>query len=326
MQVMRFAAYGPPEVLAPAEIPDPIPGPDDVLVAIEAASVVPGDTKLRAGAIQWYFPISLPCVPGRDGAGVVAAVGERVDYARVGDAVSFVADRAVQGSYAGYIVRDRASIVPLPARLSFAEGAAFMHASSCAWIALVRTANVQPGQRLLVQGAAGAIGSMAVQLGHHLGAHVTGTCRARNADYVRGLGADDVIAYDQDDYVARGRSFDVALDLIGGDVHAHSCAVLRPGGMLAWLHAAPFTDVSAAHDVRAVNAPIHDDAETLHAVFDLGARGILKPQVSRVMPLAQAAEAHRLIEAGQNSRGRIVLDVRGNACVRPGEGPGSSRT
>src|SRR5690606_37805815 len=119
---------GEPQVMAVREVPSPRCGPGQVLIDVEAASVTPGDWKLRAGLLKEIFPVSLPCIPGRDGAGVVVQAGESVDYARVGDPVCFVADRLRQGSYAERIVRDADSIVPLPPGLSYAQGAALVHA------------------------------------------------------------------------------------------------------------------------------------------------------------------------------------------------------
>jgi NADPH:quinone reductase-like Zn-dependent oxidoreductase len=309
VKAVRFARFGPPEVLKLEEVPTPGPGPGEVLIAVAAASVTPGDTKLRAGLLQEIFPVSLPCIPGRDGAGRVAACGAGVDYARVGDAVCFVAERTVQGSYATHIVRGAESIVPMPGSLSFVEGAALMHAATCAWIALVDTARLQPGQRLLVHGGAGAIGGMAVQLGKHLGARVAATCSARNAEYVEGLGADEVLAYDAGRFWDTASRFDAILDLVGGETHERSYPLLRQGGVLVWLLAKPFTDRGAQYGVRVLQARIADNSGANAAVIALAGRGALKAQVSRVMPLAAAAEAHGMMEAGLNSRGRIVLET-----------------
>jgi NADPH:quinone reductase-like Zn-dependent oxidoreductase len=295
---------------------DRLPGPDEVQIDIEAASVIPGDWKLRAGHLQKMFDVALPKIPGRDGAGIVAAVGGRVAYARPGDAVCFATQHVEAGSYAESVIRDARSIVPMPPGLSFAEGAALMHAGSCAWIALNEAVKLEHGQRLLVIGAAGAIGAMAVQLGRHMGATVAGICSERNADYVMGLGAEAVFAYDKREAPPAG-SFDVALDLVGGDAHGVACTALRPGGALAWLIAAPFRDRGAEFGVRTVQARIHDEPQVLRAVTDLARQGAWRPQVSRILPLAEAAEAHRLLEAGQNSRGRIVLDIRGRAAAKP---------
>jgi NADPH:quinone reductase-like Zn-dependent oxidoreductase len=310
MNCMRFSRFGPPEVLKLHEVPTPLPGPDEIVVAIEAASVTPGDAKLRAGLLQEFFPVSLPCIPGRDGAGRVAALGSAVDYARRGEPVCFVAERTVQGSYATHIVRDARSVVALPDRLSFAEGAALMHAGTCAWIALVENAGLERGQKLLVHGGSGAIGGMAVQLAKHLGARVSATCSARNTDYVRSLGADEVIAHDREAFWERRGGFDIVLDLVGGETHERSYPLLRKGGTLVWLIAQPFEDRSAEFAVRTLQARIVGNPRANAAVVALAGKGAIKAQVSRCMPLREAAEAHRMVESGRASRGRIVLDTR----------------
>lgn len=317
MKAIRFAAFGDPGVLTLEQIPAPQPGPREVLIDIEAACVTPGDWKLRAGHLKQVFPVALPCVPGRDGAGIIVATGDQVDYVSVGDAVCFVAERTVQGSYAEQIVRDAASIVSLPASLSFAQGAALMHAGTCAWIVLSGFARLERGQKILVHAGAGAIGGMAVQLARHLGAFVAATCSARNADYVRSLGADVVIEYDRSDFSTQLHDYDVVLDLIGGDVHRRSYPVLKRGGRLVCLKALPIEDRSAEFGVHLMPAPIHDTPQALAAVIDLARRGLLTPQISRVMPLAQAAEAHRIVQNNENSRGRVILDIRGRASQCP---------
>jgi len=310
MKAMRFSSFGPPEVLKLEEAPTPVPAPQEVLVEVQAASVTPGDTKLRAGLLQKMFPVSLPCIPGRDGAGRVVAAGAQAHYAKVGDAVCFVADRTRQGSYATHIARDAHSVVPLPSGLSFTEGASLMHAATCAWIALVDTAALQAGERLLVLGGSGAIGGMAVQIARHLGAQVVATCSARNLDYVRSLGAEQAVAYDEGAAPGEKASFDVVLDLVGGEAHERAYPLLRKGGRLVWLIAKPFTDRSAEYGVKTLQAHIIDSPRVNAIVVDLAAKRAIKPQVSRVMPLAEAAQAHRLVEAGQVSRGRIILDIR----------------
>jgi len=313
VKAIAYERYGGPEVLQLVDLPDPAPGPGEVLVELQAASVIPADWKVRSGALTHFFDVTFPKIPGRDGAGVVAAVGDGVDYAAVGDLVCVVAQHSEAGTYAERIVRDAASVVAKPAGLTFADGAALMHAGICAWIALVETAELESGMRVLVHGGAGAIGSMAVQLAAHLGADVTATCHSSNVDYVRGLGAGQAIAYDREDFRDAAGPFDVVLDLIGGEVHARSYDVLRRGGTLVYLIAAPIEDRSADYGVRAVRAQIHDDIAALRAVVDLAERRAWRPQVSRVMPLAQAAEAHRLLERGDNTRGRLVLDIGGAA-------------
>ena len=156
---------------------------------------------------------------------------------------------------------------------------------------------------------AGAIGGMAVPLARHVGCHVIATSSAANSDYVRELGADEVVAYDQADFIDTVSDVDVVFDLVGGDVHEKSCRVLKSGGSVVWLIAKPFEDVSAAFGVTCKQAKIHDRRETLEEVAGAVERGILKPQVSRVLPLSDAADAHRILENGENSRGRIILNI-----------------
>ena len=307
MKAIQYEAFGGPECLKFVDVPDPVPGRGEIRVDLRAASVIPADWKLRAGHLTDLFTVTFPKIPGRDGAGIVGAIGPGVDWARVGDAVCVVARHEEQGTYAEAILRHRDSVVAKPANLSFAAAAALMHAGICAWIALVETLQVAPGTKLLVHGGAGAIGGMAIQLARHRGAIVTTTCRAANLDYVRGLGAQHAIAYDREDFAAIVAEQDAVLDLIGGDMHRRSYQVLRRGGHLAYLIAAPIEDRAAAHGVRLSRVSIHDGIAVLRAVTEAAAAGILTPQIHATMPLAAAAEAHRLLEAGKVSRGRIVL-------------------
>ncbi len=309
MQAIQYRQFGGPEVLQLVDVADPEPGPGQVRVELRAASVVPADWKLRAGHLKQLFPIALPKIPGRDGAGLVSKLGAGVDYVTVGTRVCVMAQQIEPGTYAQAIVRDRDSIVALPDTISFDEGAALMHAGVCAWICLMETAQLRPGMRLLVQGGAGAIGGLAVQLARHLGAHVAATCRADNAGYVRSLGADEVVAYDREDFTHRLKEFDVVLDLIGGDVHDRSYATLRPGGHMVCLIAAPFENRAAEFGVRVTTTRIHDRRYALDAVVDLAARGVLRPQIFTRMALAEAAAAHRRLEANEVTRGRIVLRI-----------------
>lgn len=310
MKAIRFDRFGGPEELNLVDVPDPVPGPDDVLIETHAVSVVPGDWKLRKGLLTAIFPVQPPKVPGRDGAGIVVAVGDDVSNFAPGDRVCFTCQQVEQGSYAELACRPQREVVAMPENLGFVEAAAVMHAGVCAYTAVVETAAVKTGDKVLVHGAAGAIGGMAVQICKHLGATVNGTCRSSNVDHVHALGVDTAVAYDKADFSASVENQDVVIDLVGGQVHQRSYRVLKPGGMIVWLIAAPFKDQSAEFGVEVRQAMIRDDQETLKAVVELAAAGHIKPLVSRVLPLAQAAEAHRLLEAGKNSRGRLVLQVR----------------
>ena len=312
MKAIMFREYGPAEVLEVAEVPAPrIAAADELLIDVHAASVIPGDTKLRAGVLRHMFEISLPKILGRDGAGVVREVGAGVEGFAPGDRAVFFAMHAEAGCQSGQVVRPEESVVRLPDNLSFVEAAALTHSGICAWLGLHDTLGIGPGQTVLIQGGAGAIGGVCVQLAAMAGARVLATCSARNIDTVRGLGADAAFAYDGADVVAEilaaEGKVDAVYDLVGGKVHGQSCRLLKPGGRLAWLVAEPFEDESADHGVRCDRVVVRDDRAVLQAVMDVAAEGRLKPWVAAEIRPDEIAAAHRRIEAGEVSRGRLVL-------------------
>ena len=311
MKAIHFSDYGGPEVLSYGEFPDPVLARDQVLIEVHAVSVAPSDWLVRAGRLQHMFSQTFPTIPGRDGSGVVVEVGAEADFAQVGDEVVFKVGHVELGSYAERIARGRDTVVAKPVNVSHIEAASGGHAGTCAWIGLVREAGVGPGMKVLIQGGAGAIGGLSLQLAKHLGASpVITTCRRANVDYVRSIGADIAIAYDEEDFRDAVHDCDVVFDLVGGDVHARSYEVLKPGGVMTWLIAEPFEDRSSEYNVVERQAVIDDDPAALKSVIEMIGTGAMKPQVVKVMPLEAAAEAQALLEAGKVSRGRIVLQVR----------------
>jgi NADPH:quinone reductase-like Zn-dependent oxidoreductase len=309
---MRAASYdrhGGPEVITVGEMPMPVAGPGQVLVRLAAAGVAPLDWKLRAGMLAQHFTLNFPKIPGRDGAGTVAALGDGVTGLAVGDRVAVMAPPAMQaGTAAQAIAADARLVVPLPDEVGFDAAAALINSGLSAWIAVMRTAQVQAGQRVLVQSGAGAVGGLMVQLCRHLGATVTATCRADNMDYVCGLGADRAVAYDRP-WPGDLPPQDVVFDLMGGAVHDACYGLLAPGGHLVWLTAAPITDRGAAHGVRVTRAMIADDAVAVAEVLALAARGVLRAQIADRLPLDRLAEAQRRLAAGEVTRGRLILTI-----------------
>lgn len=306
MKAIQYSEHGPAEVMRYVDLPDPIAGPGQILVKVEAASVTPFDWKLRAGYLKSHFTLPMPSVPGRDAGGKVIAVGENVSEFKVGDRAAVMAGVFAQGGYAEMIAIDEKDAVKIPDRPSTVEAVALTNAGLSAWIA-VRTAEVKSGDKVLVHAGAGAVGGLIVQLCHHLGADVTATCRSTNRDYVLGLGADHVVAYDQEDFSEVLEDQDIVFDLMGGEVHDKSYKVLKKGGHLVWLVADPIKDRGAEFGVTVTRAIVTDDRSVLQSMMDLAGAGVLKPQVARTMPLAEAAEAHRLMEKGTISRGRLML-------------------
>lgn len=308
MQAIRFHRYGAPGVMALESLePAPLP-PGHVRVRMQAAGVAPVDTKLRAGLLQQHIALELPKVPGRDGSGVVEELGAGVDDLAVGDAVCVIAGMQDQGSYAQGMVLPRQRVVARPQRLSVQEAAILLQPGASAWIPVVQTAAVGAGMKVLIHAGSGAVGSLMVQLAAHLGAEVWATCGQANIDYVAALGADHVLPYDGQDFSGL-HGFDVVFDLVGGATHDQSYALLKPGGHLVWLVAAPIRDRGAEFGVRVQRAMITDAPEALRQVASLAQSGVLTPTVGQAYPLARAADAHALLESGRAPRGRIVLDI-----------------
>lgn len=308
VRAIAYHRYGPPSVLEPSDLVELPLAPDHVQVAMHAAGVAPVDTKLRAGLLQHLLPLSLPKVPGRDGAGVITAIGAEVQGLQVGDEVCVMPGMLGRGTTLACAVLPQQQVVRKPASLSMQEGAALLQPGASAWIPLLRTARIQPGMRVLIHAGSGAVGSLMVQLAAHLGADVTATCRSSNVDYVAGLGARQVIAYDRDDFSAV-REQDVVIDLVGGATHDRSYPLLRRGGHLVWLVAAPIRDRGSEFGVTVTRSLIEEDQQVLQQVVDLAAQGVWRPAISAVLPMAEIARAHQMLEEGAVTRGRLVLEI-----------------
>ena len=310
MKAAFYEEFGAPDVLQVGDLPDPELRDGGVLIDVKAASVIPGDWRLRTGELKDLFPVTFPKVPGRDGAGVVREAARGVTSVKPGDPVCFVSVHTEQGTCAERICRPEKDVVPMPAGMSFAEGAALMHAGVCAWVCL-EAGNVGRGTKVLVHGGGGSIGGAALQIGRHLGAQVTTTCSSRNRDHCLGLGADHVVAYDEEDFSATDERYDAVIDLIGGDVHRRSYDVLKRGGKLVYLLAKPIEDLSAQYGVETILGPIREERELHDRIVDWANAGILRPLISEILPMERIAEAHEKLATGKVSRGRIVIDIAG---------------
>jgi NADPH:quinone reductase-like Zn-dependent oxidoreductase len=303
MRAWRVHRYG--EAPRLDERPLPEPGPGEVRVRVAAASVNPVDWKLAAGLLKGFFDPRLPRVLGRDCAGTVDALGSEVIEFRPGDAVAGVADMARDGTHAEYCILPAAQAAR-SASLSFLQAAALGVAGVSAYIALVEAAKIGQGMRVLVHAGAGGVGSFALQIARHLGAEVTATCSAANAEYCRALGAHEVIDYATEDFSTR-RGFDVVLDTLGGAVHAQSLKVLKTNGTLVWLAAAPLPVVNATQ-VKVVRAEVRATTERLAVLLDWAARGAIRVPVETTIAFAEAPRGYALSRSG-HARGKIVIDV-----------------
>jgi NADPH:quinone reductase-like Zn-dependent oxidoreductase len=302
---VAYDAYGGPEVLKLRSIPAPPLAQDQVLIEVRAASMNPVDWKVRSGMLQKFFPVAFPTITGRDGAGEVIAAAADADASLVGKRVCFLAQRGA-GTWSQKIALQASLAVPIPSGISYEEAASLPLAGISAWVGLVQTADVKPGMRVLIHAAAGGVGSMAVQIARLRGATVIATCSGRNVDFVRALGAQEAIPYDQTAFEERARDIDVVFDVIGGDVHRRSYAVLKRGGIIVALAAAPFEDESARWGVKLATPQVLSDPAILAEIVELVAAGTLKPCVERVLPIADFAKAHQMSQIG-HARGKTVL-------------------
>lgn len=305
MRAVRFHDYGGPEKLVIEQVSVPQPGDGSVLVWVHAAGVNPVDWKIRAGWMREFRPIPLPSGTGRDFAGVIEAVGPGVTGFTKGQAVYGMADT---GSYAEYALASVKDIAPKPHALSFDEAASVPIGAVTAWRALFDVANLEAGQDVLVQGAAGGVGLFLVQLARWKGAHVTGTASAANQEFVRSLGA-KAIDYRATPVENVVHGMDVVVDAVGGDVLAKSYQLLRPGGILVTIAGRPDEEAARRYGVRTANlGPVSGASDVLRQLNDLLQSGTIKPHVEEVLPLDQAADAQRLSETG-HGQGHIILHV-----------------
>jgi NADPH:quinone reductase-like Zn-dependent oxidoreductase len=307
MRAVLLTGHGGPEMLRYGDAPDPTAGPGEVLVDIHAASLNAADYKVRLGGSG--YNVTFPHILGRDFSGVVRAVGSGVTDLAVGDAVFGVTDQGIEGAYAEKIAIKAAIVARKPDRLGHAEAAAMGLTSLTALWAIEDTAQLRAGETILIQGGAGGVAGFAIQLAKHLGAKVITTASAANHDYVRRLGADQVIDYNVEDFSKTVADCDVVFDTVGGDVRARSYAVLKPGGRLVWIAPAPQGFQPTRTDVQTLRPNVARDRAHLERMLSLLDLGAVSPPAITRYKLSEAAEAHRVIEA-RHLQGKLVLMAR----------------
>ncbi|MBA3918353.1 MAG: hypothetical protein C0516_07185 [Gemmatimonas sp.] len=308
MQAARLHAENSTRVLRVDEVPVPKPAANQVLVRVHAASVNPVDWKLQDGG-----DLPLLSIPGGDFAGVVVAVGSGVTGYRCGDAVAGTVDQGAQGgSYAEYMVAPLEALVRKPERFSMQEAAAYPTVAIAAWRFLIAGAQVQRGERVLVHGAAGGVGSMVVQMAKARGAYVIGTASARNHAYLRSLGADSLIDYSTTPFETVVRNVDVVVDAVGGETLARSYGVLRKGGRLVSPGGAvDMARCTAAGIVCPARAP-WDVQRGLDYAAPLIAAQQLRVHVDSAYTLASIMAAQQHSRSGR-TRGKVVVDMNADA-------------
>jgi len=306
MKAAFIERYGGPEVLKYGDLPDPVAAPGEVVIDVHAASVNGADWKVRVGQYkQSKFPFAL----GRDFSGVVSAVGEGVADLEVGDAVFGVCEAGQEGAYAEKIAVKAAIVAKKPDGLSHVDAAALALTGLTAMSAIEDTLKLKPGETILIHGGAGGVAGFAIQLAKHIGARVITTASAANHDYVRGLGADEIIDYQARDFTRVVSGCDAVFDTVGGDVAQKSFAVLKPGGRAAFIASGAQAPTPDRKDVTALRPPVGRARRHLERIAQLFQAGAVRPPEVKLYRLSEAADAHRLSES-RHFRGKLVFRVR----------------
>jgi NADPH:quinone reductase-like Zn-dependent oxidoreductase len=312
MKAVRIHEYGSPEVLVYEDVPRPAPGSGQILIRNYAAAINPLDLKMRSGEVSKIYPYWFPDTLGYSIAGVVESVGQGVTSRRVGEEVYGINNPIMRHGYAEYVVGPEQYYYPKPKVLNWITAAAAPSIFATAYGALFVQANLQSGQRVLIHGGSGSIGSCAIQLAKNAGAYVIATASAKNLDYIKSLGADEVIDYKSQRFEDHVSEVDVVLDSVGGDTRSRSWNLLKTGGTLATLLPPP-PDLKLAekYGVRAMMVHGHPNVgEILPQMTEMLETGKLQPpEIAAVLPLAEASKGHVLAEQGAQ-RGRIVLEIR----------------
>lgn len=307
MKAVSYRTYGGPEVLEYGELPEPKVGPDSVLVRVKAAAVNPVDWKAQGGHLNSLMDVVFPVIPGWDVAGVVVREGLDTPEFREGDEViGYVRkDTLSGGTFAEYVAAPVRTLARKPASLTFEQAAGLPLAGLTAYQAVVKALRVGEGDTLLVHAAAGGVGSLAVQLGHHLGARVIGTASSRNHDFVRSLGGEPV-SYG-DGLADRVRALapdgvDAVFDLVGGEAVTVSADLVKDPRRIASIVDPAVTPLGGRY------LWVRPDAADLTTLSDLVDAGALTVEVAKTFPLERAGDAQRLNAEG-HTRGKVVVTV-----------------
>ena len=307
MKAAFIERHGGPDVLKFGDMPDPVAAASEVVVDIVAASVNGADWKVREGKSGQLS--RFPYILGRDFSGVVSAAGAGVTDLRVGDEVFAVCDVGQEGAYAEKIAIKAPIVAKKPGQLSHVDAAALALAGLTAICTVEDTLRLKAGETILIQGGAGGVASFAIQLAKHLGARVITTASASNHDYLRKIGADEIIDYNAMDFTRVVKDCDAVFDTVGGDVAQRSFSVLKPGGRAAFIASGPQAPKPDRGDVVALRPNVGRDRPHLERIVALVAQGAVRPPEVTRYRLSEAVAAHRLSES-RHFRGKLIFLVR----------------
>ena len=306
MKAVIINEYGDESVLNYTDVERPAPKADEVLVKVHASAVNPVDWKIRDGLGE-MFKLQLPIILGCEIAGTIEEVGSDVKDFKRGDGVyGYIGSHS--GGYAQYTIAKADEIALKPERLDFENAAAIAVGALTSWQAMFDQAKLQRGQRILITGASGGVGSMAVQLAKAKGAFVTGTASGKNEEFVRSLGADEFIDYTEQKFEELVKEVDVVFDTVGGDTLERAFQTLKKGGFLVTTVQPPSEEKAKEFGVKAAMIEAQPSAKQLAEINRLIDDSKVKTHVATVLPLAEVKKAHQLSESGR-TRGKIVLQI-----------------
>ena len=308
MMAWRVHEFGSPETMKFERVPRPEPGPGEVLVKVAAAGVGPWDGWIRSG--KSALPQPLPLTLGSDLSGEIVAMGPGATELRVGDQVYGVTNPQFVGAYAEYALASAGMVSNKPTSLTHVEAASVPVVAVTAWQALFDHAHLKAGQTVVIHGAAGNVGSYAVQLAQHAGVQTVVTASTGDVSAVRNLGANTVIDYRTQRFEEEVQSADAVIDLVGGETQDRSFQVLRRGGKLISAVSRPDQDLAKRYGVEATFFLVDVTSQYLTKIARFIDGGKLRTNVGAVLPLADAREAHLMLERVRpHPKGKIVLDV-----------------
>jgi NADPH:quinone reductase-like Zn-dependent oxidoreductase len=307
MKAVTIHEYGGPEELVIEEMPIPEFGSGEILVRVQATGINPVDWKIREGYNKERIKIDFPFILGWDVAGAVADTGNLVSRFKIGDLVFALADMTRNGAEAEYVVLKTDAAAHVPSTISLEEAAAVPLTSLTAWTMLFDKADLQPGQRVLIHAASGGVGSFAVQLAKIAGAYVAGTTSEMNIDYVKSLGADEVINYKSVDFSSALKDYDVVLDTIGGETQKRSFKILKKGGVLVTT-VKPEMEAAKAYDIKLESGMVMPNGARLQEIAGLIDEGKIKVHIEKEFELKEVKAAQEYSQSGK-VRGKLIVKV-----------------
>lgn len=331
MKAFFIERYG-KQTGAIGEVPEPTVGAHDVLIQVHAASVNPLDSKIRSGAFKPILPYALPLVLGNDLAGIVLRVGAAVTRFKAGDEVYARPPESRIGSFAERIAVHQDALALKPANLDMTEAASIPLSALTAWQVLVTSAQLKPGQKVLIHAGSGGVGTLAIQLAKHLGAFVATTTSSANVEWLKALGADRVIDYTREDFASELHDYDLVLNSLGADVLEKSIRVLKPGGQLISISGPPTAEFAQEQGLswglrqvmRLLSSGIRRkarkqgvsyrflfmraDGAQLREITSLIEAGVIKPIIDQTFPFERTTDALSYVEQGR-AKGKVVVTL-----------------